>query len=67
MQSDKARKVLWFAVLSALVLSMQACGGSGGSGASAKCNDGTLSYSQNCAGTCSSHGGVQTWYNGCGG
>ena len=35
-------------------------------GASARCNDGTLSYSDNCSGTCSSHGGVNEWYNDCG-
>ena len=34
--------------------------------ASAVCRDGTLSYSQNCSGTCSRHGGVAHWYNGCG-
>jgi PBP1b-binding outer membrane lipoprotein LpoB len=31
------------------------------SGASAKCKDGTYSYSQNRRGTCSSHGGVAQW------
>lgn len=39
------------------------------SGASAKCNDGTYSYSSNCSGTCSSHGGVSIWMgalSGCG-
>ncbi|WP_370944348.1 DUF3761 domain-containing protein [Amycolatopsis sp. cg5] len=30
-------------------------------GASAKCKDGTYSYSQNRRGTCSGHGGVATW------
>lgn len=30
-------------------------------GASAKCRDGTYSYSQSRRGTCSSHGGVATW------
>ena len=28
----------------------------------AYCNDGTASYSDNRAGTCSSHGGVKSWY-----
>lgn len=28
----------------------------------AVCNDGTVSYSQNHSGTCSSHGGVYSWY-----
>ena len=32
------------------------------SGASAKCRDGTYSFSQNRRGTCSRHGGVATWY-----
>ena len=27
----------------------------------AKCCDGTFSQSQNCSGTCSSHGGVEQW------
>jgi len=32
-------------------------------GASAKCKDGTYSYSQNRRGTCSHHGGVAAWLN----
>lgn len=32
------------------------------SGATAKCRDGSLSYSQHRRGTCSHHGGVATWY-----
>jgi hypothetical protein len=32
------------------------------SGATAKCRDGTLSYSRNRRGTCSHHGGVALWY-----
>jgi len=32
------------------------------SGASAICRDGTYSFSQHRQGTCSSHGGVATWY-----
>ncbi len=32
------------------------------SGASAKCVDGTLSYSASHRGTCSHHGGVAIWY-----
>ena len=31
-------------------------------GASAKCADGTYSYSQSRRGTCSHHGGVAIWY-----
>lgn len=30
-------------------------------GATAKCRDGTYSFSQSHRGTCSHHGGVQTW------
>jgi hypothetical protein len=32
------------------------------SGATAKCRDGTYSFSQSHSGTCSHHGGVATWY-----
>lgn len=32
------------------------------SGASAKCGDGTYSFSQSRQGTCSRHGGVSRWY-----
>jgi len=31
------------------------------SGATAKCRDGTYSFSQSRRGTCSHHGGVRTW------
>ena len=31
-------------------------------GATAKCRDGTYSFSQHRSGTCSHHGGVLTWY-----
>jgi hypothetical protein len=31
-------------------------------GATAKCKDGTLSYSAHHSGTCSHHGGVAQWY-----
>lgn len=31
-------------------------------GATARCRDGTLSYSRNRRGTCSHHGGVAQWY-----
>lgn len=30
-------------------------------GATARCSDGTYSYSQSASGTCSHHGGVRTW------
>lgn len=32
------------------------------SGASARCRDGTYSFSQSSRGTCSHHGGVDDWY-----
>jgi hypothetical protein len=32
------------------------------SGATARCKDGTLSYSKSRRGTCSHHGGVSTWF-----
>lgn len=32
------------------------------SGASARCRDGSYSFSQNRRGTCSRHGGVEEWY-----
>ena len=35
--------------------------GSVPSGETAKCNDGTYSFSQNHSGTCSGHGGVSQW------
>lgn len=35
---------------------------SSSSGASARCGDGTYSYSQHRSGTCSHHGGVAVWY-----
>jgi cytoskeletal protein RodZ len=35
--------------------------GSSPAGASARCGDGTYSYSQSRSGTCSHHGGVATW------
>ncbi len=31
-------------------------------GASARCGDGTFSFSRTRRGTCSHHGGVKTWY-----
>ncbi len=33
-------------------------------GASARCGDGSYSFSQSARGTCSHHGGVATWLNG---
>jgi hypothetical protein len=37
-----------------------------GQNASALCNDGTLSFSENCRGMCSYHGGVRHFYSNCG-
>jgi len=59
-------------IISVTLLLLNGCGGGGEDGdeansPSALCNDGTYSYSQSCTGTCSSHGGVATWYNSCGG
>ncbi|MEU4667118.1 DUF3761 domain-containing protein [Amycolatopsis sp. NPDC023774] len=36
---------------------------SSSAGATAKCKDGSYSYSQHRSGTCSGHGGVLTWIN----
>lgn len=35
--------------------------GPSASGATARCRDGTYSYSRHASGTCSGHGGVGTW------
>lgn len=66
-----------YGIVILLVCFFFGCGGGGGSDSSptsstqtatALCNDGTYSYSQNCSGTCSSHGGVKIWYvSNCGG
>ncbi|MFJ9413329.1 DUF3761 domain-containing protein [Streptomyces sp. NPDC101227] len=37
-------------------------GGGSSSGATARCRDGSLSYSAHHQGTCSHHGGVAVWY-----
>lgn len=34
---------------------------SSAAGATARCRDGTYSYSRHASGTCSGHGGVRTW------
>lgn len=53
-----------------ILLAVAGCGSGGGdsssnsstsNNATAKCVDDTYSYSQNCSGTCSSHGGVAVW------
>jgi len=54
--------MLRFLVLGLFVIGcIFGCGGDSG-GHTAQCNDGTYSDSTNCSGTCSSHGGVSTWY-----
>lgn len=51
----------------AVIALIVGCGGGGGAGsATARCVDGTYSHSQNCSGTCSSHGGVAEFFNDCG-
>ena len=37
--------------------------GAAPAGATAKCRDGTYSFSQHHRGTCSHHGGVSSWFN----
>lgn len=66
-EEDNVKKYLFV-----VAILLASCGGGGdnstsnnSSSATAVCNDGTLSYSQNCSGTCSSHGGVKTWYINC--
>jgi hypothetical protein len=38
-------------------------GSGSNSGATAVCNDGSLSFSKSVQGTCSGHGGVKEWVN----
>jgi|ERR1035437_48786 hypothetical protein len=58
----------WYVVLTAvLVLGLVTAIASASSappGATARCNDGTYSYSQHHQGTCSHHGGVAEWLDG---
>ena len=49
------------AVAVALCVSPLAAGASAPPGASAKCRDGSYSFSQHHSGTCSHHGGVAVW------
>jgi hypothetical protein len=37
-------------------------GGGAPAGATARCNDGSYSFSQSRSGTCSGHGGVGQWF-----
>ncbi len=55
--------VVLLAVAVALVPAA-ASGGSAPPGATARCNDGTYSFSQHRSGTCSHHGGVAAWLGG---
>ena len=55
--------VLFVAVGVALV-PVAASGGSAPPGATARCSDGTYSFSQHHSGTCSHHGGVAVWLDG---
>lgn len=56
------------ALLSLLLLGCNGAQELFGGRATAICNDGTKSYSKNCSGTCSGHGGVRQWLrNDCGG
>ena len=58
-----ASAVLFVAVGVALV-PVTASGGSAPPGATARCRDGTYSFSQHHSGTCSHHGGVAAWLDG---
>ena len=58
-----ASAVLFAAVGIALV-PVTASGGSAPPGATARCRDGTYSFSQHHSGTCSHHGGVAAWLDG---
>ena len=52
-------------IVAAIVAAPQlAASGSPPPGATARCKDGTYSYSQHRQGTCSHHGGVAVWLNG---
>jgi hypothetical protein len=66
----RVRVALCVVTVSAAMLATGGCGGSdqkpadnNAAGATALCNDGTLSYSQHHQGTCSWHGGVARWYH----
>jgi Protein of unknown function (DUF3761) len=58
------RLVLCLALGVCLVLPVAASGGGAPPGATARCRDGTYSFSQHHQGTCSHHGGVAAWLDG---
>jgi len=58
------RSKLLILALVLAVLPAIAHGGSAPPGATARCRDGTYSYSQHHSGTCSHHGGVAQWLDG---
>jgi len=62
------RRALWAALAAlALALPAGAFAGAAPAGATARCADGSYSFSQHRSGTCSYHGGVALWLAGAGG
>jgi hypothetical protein len=57
-------RALGLGVLAAMALATPASPGSAPPGATARCRDGTYSFSQHRQGTCSHHGGVAEWLTG---
>jgi hypothetical protein len=53
-----------FAAVGVALVPVAASGGSAPPGATARCRDGTYSFSQHHSGTCSHHGGVAAWLDG---
>jgi Protein of unknown function (DUF3761) len=58
------RLLLCLALAVCLALPVAASGGGAPPGATARCRDGTYSFSQHHQGTCSHHGGVAMWLDG---
>lgn len=52
----------WAFILVILVIIVAITMRAAGVGATAKCRDGTYSWSRHHSGTCSGHHGVATWY-----
>ncbi len=63
---QRAAAVSLMSALPALALAAGRAAGGAPPGATARCNDGTYSYSQTHSGTCSHHGGVAAWLDGSG-